>query len=162
RIVPPRAHAEVAERSNVQTVAITSREQRAGSIALMRNSSALGPAEGERRLLAGVATQLGLAIERDYLERAATESEILRRADDLTTALLNAVSHDRRPPLASIVAAAGSLLQRDVAWTDEERLEFADSIESEARRLNGIVGNLLDLSRLEAGTLQPEKGWYDL
>src|SRR5262249_54890531 len=77
-------------------------------------------------------------------------------------ALLHAVSHNLRTPLASIIAFSGSLRQTDVSWTDGERQEFAVAIEQEAQRLNRIVGNLLDLSRLEAGGLRPEKSWGGL
>src|SRR5919109_1224602 len=86
----------------------------------------------------------------------------LRRTDELRRALLNAVSHDLRTPLASIMASAGSLEQDDVVWSEEERKEFAQAIVDESQRLNRIVGNLLDLSRIEGGSLRPEKGWYDL
>ena len=114
------------------------------------------------RLLSAVSGQLGLAVERGRLRREATENEILRRTDELKTAMLNAVSHDLRTPLSSIIASAGSLLQRDLEWSDAERREFAEAIEQEARRLNQLVGNLLDLSRIQAGSLHLEKGWYDL
>jgi two-component system sensor histidine kinase KdpD len=67
-----------------------------------------------------------------------------------------------RTPLASIIASAGSLRQQDVAWTEDERRDFAQAIEDEARRLNRLVGNLLDLSRIEGGSLRPERAWYDL
>jgi signal transduction histidine kinase len=90
------------------------------------------------------------------------EAEILQRTDELKTALLNAVSHDLKTPLASIIASAGSLLQEDVAWTGEERHEFARAIEEEAGYLNRLVTNLLDLSRIEAGALRPDKDWHDL
>src|SRR2546428_10084496 len=100
--------------------------------------------------------------ERERLRERATEAEVLRRADDLKTALLGAVSHDLRTPLASIIASTGSLRQPDVEWSDVERAEFLADIENEARRLSRIVANLLDLSRMESGTLRPERGWYDL
>jgi two-component system sensor histidine kinase KdpD len=90
------------------------------------------------------------------------DTEILRRTDELKTALLNAVSHDLRTPLASVITAGGSLLQRDVAWTPDERRELAETIVSEAQRLSRIIGNLLDLSRMEAGSLRPERGWFEL
>ncbi|MCL4395061.1 MAG: DUF4118 domain-containing protein [Chloroflexi bacterium] len=114
------------------------------------------------RLLSAVSAQLGMVVERERLRREATEAEILRRTDELKSALLNAVSHDLRTPLSSIIASAGSLRQKDVAWTDEERGEFAQAIEEEAQRLNRIVGNLLDLSRIEKGNLRPQKDFYDL
>lgn len=100
--------------------------------------------------------------ERERLRQQATSAEVLRRADELKTALLGAVSHDLRTPLASIIASAGSLRQTDVDWTPAEREAFVADIEGEARRLERIVANLLDLSRMESGTLSPERGWYDL
>ena len=112
--------------------------------------------------MSAAATQIGLAVERDRLNKEATEAEILRRTDQLRAALLNAVSHDLRTPLATIMASAGSLRQQDVAWTDDERQAFAQAIEEEAERLNRLVGNLLDLSRIEGGSLRPQKSWHDL
>jgi two-component system sensor histidine kinase KdpD len=96
------------------------------------------------------------------LRQEATEAEILRRTDELRSALLNAVSHDLRTPLATIMASAGSLRQRDVAWTEEERQSFAQAIEEEADHLNHLVGNLLDLSRIEGGSLKPQMTWQEL
>jgi two-component system sensor histidine kinase KdpD len=109
-----------------------------------------------------VAAQIGAAVQLERLRREVTEAEALRRADELKSALLNAVSHDLRSPLAAIIASAGSLQQTDVSWTDTERLDFAEGIENEAQRLNRLVGNLLDLSRIESGSLKPDLGWYDL
>lgn len=116
----------------------------------------------DERVLAAVAAQLGTAIERARLRREATEAETLRRADELKTALLNAVSHDLRTPLAAIIASAASLRLGEIDWTDEERGDFARTIEEEAIRLNRLVGNLLDLSRIESGSLRPRRDWYDL
>ena len=100
--------------------------------------------------------------EQERRRREAAEAEILRRTDELRTALLHAVSHDLRTPLSSIIAGAESLLEEDVKWTDADRREFAQSIRNEALRLDRIVGNLLDLSRIEAGSLCPQKEWHDL
>ena len=116
----------------------------------------------ERQLLNAVATQLGTMLERLRLRREANEAEALRRTDELKSALLNAVSHDLRTPLASILASAGSLLQRDIDWSEAERDDFARAIVEESERLNSIVGNLLDLSRIEGGSLRPDKSWHDL
>jgi two-component system sensor histidine kinase KdpD len=113
-------------------------------------------------LLNAIAGEAALAVHRAELAQAAAHAEALRVADELKSALLNAVSHDLRTPLASIIASAGSLQQTDVKWTDEERMAFAEAIEQEARRLDRLVGNLLDLSRIESGSLRPDKGWYDL
>jgi two-component system sensor histidine kinase KdpD len=133
-----------------------------GTLQITPGEQSLAPGGPDGHLLDAVATQLGAAIERIRLRREATEAETLRRTDELKSALLNAVSHDLRTPLASILASAGSLCQHDIAWSDDEKDEFAGAIVEEAQRLNGIVGNLLDLSRIEGGSLRPDKGWYDL
>ncbi len=86
----------------------------------------------------------------------------MQRTDALRAALLSSVSHDLRTPLTTIKAAASSLLQEDVQWNDEIRHSFARSIEREADRLDRLVGNLLDMSRIEEGALKPEKEWYSL
>jgi two-component system, OmpR family, sensor histidine kinase KdpD len=146
----------------VDLVPIRAEDRRLGSLLLV-SASADPPFDPVAdRLLTAAAGQLGLAVERAQLRREATEAEILRRTDALRRALLNAVSHDLRTPLASILASAGSLRQPDVAWSEAERQEFLAAIEDEAKRLNRIVGNLLDLSRIEGGSLRPEKAWYDL
>jgi two-component system, OmpR family, sensor histidine kinase KdpD len=99
-------------------------------------------------------------IERARLRRESLQIELLQRTDALRAALLSSVSHDLRTPLSSIKAAASSLLQKDVQWDEEARRSFALTIEQEADRLNRLVGNLLDMSRIEGGALKPEKEWY--
>ncbi|GAC1463391.1 MAG: DUF4118 domain-containing protein [Ktedonobacteraceae bacterium] len=99
-------------------------------------------------------------IERARVHRDALQIELLRRTDALRSALLSSVSHDLRTPLASIKAAASSLLQEDVEWDEEAKRSFASAIEREADRLNRLVGNLLDMSRIEGGALKAEKEWY--
>jgi two-component system, OmpR family, sensor histidine kinase KdpD len=99
-------------------------------------------------------------IERTRLHQENLKVEVLQRTDTLRSALLSSVSHDLRTPLASIKAAASSLLQEDVHWDEETRRNFVFAIEQEADRLNRLVGNLLDMSRIEAGALKLEKEWY--
>ncbi len=101
-------------------------------------------------------------IERARLHRDALQMELLQRTDALRSALLSSVSHDLRTPLSSIKAAASSLLQEDVEWDEETRHSFALAIEHEADRLNRLVGNLLDMSRIEGGALKAEKEWYPI
>lgn len=144
----------------VHLVPVRIGDRRVGAVLLAKPTGAFSSADD--RLVSAAATQIGLAAERDRLNKEATEAEILRRTDQLRSALLNAVSHDLRTPLATILASAGSLRQQDVSWTDEERQSFAQAIEEEAERLNRLVGNLLDLSRIEGGSLQPNKSWHDL
>lgn len=106
--------------------------------------------------------QVTALIERARLQRENLRIEILQRTDALRAALLSSVSHDLRTPLTSIKASASSLLQEDVEWNKEERHGFAQAIEHEADRLNRLVGNLLDMSRIEEGALVPEKEEYSL
>jgi two-component system sensor histidine kinase KdpD len=101
-------------------------------------------------------------IEHARLQREMLQIELLKRTDSLRSALLSSVSHDLRTPLASIKASASSLLQEDVEWDDETKRSFAITIERESDRLNRLVGNLLDMSRIEGGALKPEKEWYPI
>jgi two-component system sensor histidine kinase KdpD len=106
--------------------------------------------------------QAASMIEHARLRRESVRIEILQRTDALRASLVSSISHDLRTPLTSIKAAASSLLQDDVQWNDEARQSFAQAIEREADRLNRLVGNLLDMSRIEGGALQLEKEWYPL
>ena len=133
-----------------------------GQLVVVRRRGTRPFGERDSRFLSVVATQLAAVAERADLQRDATAAEVLRQASQLKTALLNAVSHDMRTPLASIKAAAGSLGQSDVEWTEAERAEFAESIEQQADRLDRMVANLLDLSRMEAGALRPQRALHDV
>lgn len=135
------------------------------SIGLLRVEAAESRAllsETDSQLLATFAAQAALAIERTRLAREAVRAEILARSDELKDALLSSVSHDLRTPLVAIRAAAGNLLQEDIAWDAETRREFATAIDEEAARLNHLVGNLLDVSRIDAGSLRARKALYPL
>jgi two-component system sensor histidine kinase KdpD len=114
-----------------------------------------GFGEAERRVLATFANQAALAVERGQREAERHRALALQETDRLRTALLNSVSHDLRTPLASIKASASSLLDREVRWSDAERDEFLATINTEADRLTRLVHNLLDMSRIEAGALDP-------
>lgn len=160
RVMDPHGPGASSRDERVHAVPLHAGGRRIGTLAIIRVSPR--PRSADDRILTSVATQLAGAIERSRLRQRATDAEVLRRADELKNALLGAVSHDLRTPLASIVASAGSLRQTDVRWTDAERESFLSDIEHEARRLSRIVGNLLDLSRMESGTLHPERTWYDL
>ncbi|HZS24067.1 MAG TPA: DUF4118 domain-containing protein [Gaiellaceae bacterium] len=101
--------------------------------------------------------ELAEAREREAAARAAAEleAEALRRSDSLKTALLHAVSHDLRSPLTAIVAAASGLANPQVSLDEVDRRELVETIRIEAERLDRLVGNLLDLSRLRAGAVVP-------
>lgn len=116
----------------------------------------------ERQLATSFAAQAALVIARAENKEERRRLAILEESDRLKSALLSAVSHDLRTPLASIKASATSLLLSDGTWTDDEGREFLEMIDHEADRLNRLVGNLLDLSRMEAGVLHPVLEWYDV
>jgi two-component system, OmpR family, sensor histidine kinase KdpD len=86
----------------------------------------------------------------------ALEAEALRRSDAMKTAVLRAVSHDLRTPLMAILTSASALSQPDLEIRKKDRDELLATIRVEAARLDRIVGNLLDLSRLQAGAAEPE------
>jgi two-component system sensor histidine kinase KdpD len=124
-----------------------------GSLWSEREVSSPMPQLEETRLIAAAADQLGQAIRRERLGVQAAELEIARRSDDLKSALVDSVSHDLRTPLATIRAAAGSLADPDIELAAEDRRQAARAIDVEAERLNRLVGNLLDMSRIQAGVL---------
>ncbi|MQY40584.1 Sensor protein KdpD [Streptomyces sp. RB17] len=107
----------------------------------------------ERRVLAAFAAHVGSAVERARLAEAAAEVEPVKAADRLRTALLRAVGHDLRTPLAAGWAAVTSLRSQDVEFTPEDRDELLATADESMAKLNRLVENLLDLSRLEAGAL---------
>jgi two-component system sensor histidine kinase KdpD len=111
-------------------------------------------------LLAACCDQIALAIDRATLQQQAIHAEVLYESNQLKDVFLGSVTHDLRTPLASIKAAATSLLDAEVGWSESERREFLESIDESADRLNRLVGNLLDLSRQEAGVATPEKDWH--
>ena len=109
---------------------------------------------GDRRILAAFAAQVAMAVTGERLKARAAEATALAQANDLRAALLAAVSHDLRTPLSSIKASVTSLLQRDVEWPADLTLGFLQAIDEETDRLDRLVGNLLDMSRLQAGAVQ--------
>jgi two-component system, OmpR family, sensor histidine kinase KdpD len=117
------------------------------------DGSPLGPAEG--RMLASFAAQAALAVEQARSEEAWAKARALEATDRLRRALLNSVSHDLRTPLASVLASASSLLDPNVPLDEQERTQFLRTIEEEANRLARLVANLLDMSRIEAGAVDP-------
>jgi two-component system sensor histidine kinase KdpD len=107
----------------------------------------------DSRLLVAFVGQLRMAQERLLLESEAAAAAELAEANSLRSALLAAVSHDLRTPLASIKAAVTSLLSSEVEWEPHDVRAFCETIDDESDRLTGLIGNLLDMSRLQMGTL---------
>jgi two-component system sensor histidine kinase KdpD len=107
----------------------------------------------DREVLHAFANQLAVALAGRRLQAEAASAAALAKANELRTALLAAVSHDLRTPLASIKASATSLLSDDVTWDPTAVQDLLKTIDAETDRLNSLVGNLLDMSRLQTGSL---------
>jgi two-component system sensor histidine kinase KdpD len=110
-------------------------------------------AASERRLLAVIAIQLEAALEHTDLSEVAREVGPLAETDKVRSALLSAVSHDLRRPLAAATAAVSGLRSADVTWSDADRAELLATAEESLGTLSSLVTDLLDVSRLQAGAL---------
>ncbi|MFD9668824.1 DUF4118 domain-containing protein [Rhodococcus sp. NPDC059968] len=107
----------------------------------------------DRQVLEAFAAQAAVALRQQHLEDEAEQVRPLAEADRMRTALLTAVSHDLRTPLAAATAAVESLRSPEVAWSDQDRGELLDIAATSLQRLDRLVTNLLDMSRLQAGAL---------
>ncbi|MDD2541753.1 MAG: sensor histidine kinase KdpD [Desulfuromonadaceae bacterium] len=110
--------------------------------------------QDNRRLLDAFATQAAMAMERIHFSRQAEQAQILQARENLERALLNSISHDLRTPLVSVTGVLYSLKEEGAHLSDRARRDLLDSACSEAERLNRFVGNLLDMTRIEAGAIR--------
>ena len=111
-----------------------------------------GLGTGDSALLVGM---LG-APSPDFVGSAESRARVLEESDQLKSAILSSVSHELRTPLSTIKAAASSLRGGEVSWDSPARVELIAAIDDEADHLNLLVGNLLDMSRIETGALKPK------
>lgn len=116
----------------------------------------------DHRLLHVFGSQLHNALAARELRREAARIALLDQANALRTALLQSVSHDLRSPLASIKAGVTSLLQDDIDWGEQLSHQFLHTIAAETDRLDRLIGNLLDMSRVQSGTVEATSGAVDL
>src|SRR5579859_94756 len=116
----------------------------------------------ERRLLDALADQAAIGIERTKLAEDIDEARLLAETERLRSALLTSISHDLRTPLASIIGAITSLRSYGEHYSAEARDELMATVQDEAERLNRFVGNLLDMTRLESGALEPKRDFVDM
>lgn len=116
----------------------------------------------ERRVLLAFAEQTAVALQQGRLAAQAAEADRLAAATSMRTALLAAVSHDLRTPLAGIKAASSALRAADLELTAADSAELVATIDESADRLTGLVDNLLDMSRVQAGAVNPHLGACDL
>jgi two-component system, OmpR family, sensor histidine kinase KdpD len=110
----------------------------------------------DQRVLQAFAAHVGVVLQRERLTARAREAQRLEEGSAIRTALLAAVSHDLRTPLAGIKAAVSSLRQEDVDWSEADEAALLATIEESADRLDSLVANLLDMSRLQTGSLRPQ------
>jgi two-component system sensor histidine kinase KdpD len=113
-------------------------------------------------MLETFANQIALVIEREMLDEAATQAAMLRESERLYTTLLNSISHELRTPIATISGAASTLLASQAAANNGARTALVHDIQSAAERLNRLVENLLDMSRLDSGRLHLKLEWCDI
>ena len=116
----------------------------------------------KERLLDAFISQGSLSLERIRLAKGVNKAHILEESDRLKSSLLNSVSHELRSPLAAIKASVSSLRSGAVDWNLAARQELLATIEEETDHLNLLVGNLLDMSRIESGALKPQKKWNSI
>jgi two-component system sensor histidine kinase KdpD len=128
-----------------------------GAIQIWRASPEISA--NEKRLLQTFASQGALALERAWLAQAESRAQVLEESDQLKSAILSSVSHELRTPLSTIKAAASSLRSGEIGWDSPARTDLITAIDDEADHLNMLVGNLLDMSRIESGVLKPKRDW---
>lgn len=133
-----------------------------GSIWAQRDQDGEAPDSRETALVLVAADLLAQALAHERLADERRRAEIAQQSDAVKTALLESVSHNLRTPLASIRASAGTLMDPDVRLSPADARASADSIDRAAQRLNRLVGNLLDLSRIEGGALRAAREAVDL
>jgi two-component system, OmpR family, sensor histidine kinase KdpD len=150
-----RIAAEAARTLQVETVRIDLDAETAPSIELRGRRQ--GREAARRRLLPALASLLRVAADRERLAGEALEAETLRRSDAMKTAILRAVSHDLRSPLMAILTSASALNRPDFSLAEADQRELLQTVLDEAHRLDRLVANLLDLSRLQAGAAEPRR-----
>jgi two-component system, OmpR family, sensor histidine kinase KdpD len=116
----------------------------------------------EKRLLLAYTSQGALAFERVRLASSVNRTRVLEESDRMKSSLLSSVSHELRSPLAAIKASVSSLRSGTVDWDNPARAELLETIEEETDSLNFLVGNLLDMSRIESGALKPYQRWNSI
>jgi two-component system, OmpR family, sensor histidine kinase KdpD len=164
RFIPESAAGEEPPAGGMQVrdIMLAAHQAHVGILRLYVREESAPPDATILRLLTTFAAQAGMFIERAKLAREASRAQLLEESDRLKTALLSSVSHDLRTPLAAIKASATVLLQEDAALDSTTRTDLLSAINEETDRLNRLVGDLLDQSRIEAGALRLKLDWCDL
>ena len=114
----------------------------------------------QQRLLDALADQAALAIERVQLVADVDNARLVEEAGRLRSALLTSISHDLKTPLAAIMGAAGTLRDYQSALPEEDRAELLTTVTDESERLNRFIANLLDMTRIESGAMEPNAAFH--
>jgi two-component system sensor histidine kinase KdpD len=162
---PAGAGSKTLPEARARCLPLQSRSGAVGVLAVVPHDDGQFLSPDQRELLAGFDNLAALAIERAQLNQQARQAEILQTTEKLQAALLNSISHDLRTPLSTVSGAISSLLEAEQAGEKLERatrLDLLENADEEADRLNQLVGNLLDMTRLEAGTMRVRKRLSDV
>jgi two-component system, OmpR family, sensor histidine kinase KdpD len=156
-IVPQNMPTEQPEQRPASRIPLMTARGIEGEVRLWQQRPILPP--GEKRLLEAYSSQGALAIERIRLMKGENKAKILEESDRLKSSLLNSVSHELRTPLSAIKASVSSLRSETVDLDAMAQQDLLTTIEEETDHLNLLVGNLLDMSRIESGALKPQLRW---
>jgi two-component system, OmpR family, sensor histidine kinase KdpD len=115
-----------------------------------------------QRLLEGLADQAAIAVERVRLVQEMQQARLQSETEKLRNAMLSSISHDLKTPLASIIGSASSLLGYGQGYDERARRDLLATIQEEAERLDRFVSNLLDITRIESGRLEPKREWAEI
>ena len=140
-----------------EVIPITVQDRELGRIVAVPNGTHPVLTSEERGVIQTLATQIALAIDGVRLGSEAEEARLEAETNRLRAALFSSVTHDLRTPLASITASVSSLLEDGSPLKGADRRELLETIDEEAGRLNRVIGNLMDLSRMRAGAVMPSK-----
>ncbi len=140
-----------------EIIFITVQDRELGRIVAVPDGTHPSLTSEERGVIQTLATQIALAIDGMRLGSEAEEARLEAETNRLRAALFSSVTHDLRTPLASITASVSSLLEEESPLKGADRRDLLETIDQEAGRLNRVIGNLMDLSRMRAGAVTPSK-----
>ncbi|MFO0681490.1 MAG: sensor histidine kinase KdpD [Sandaracinus sp.] len=148
--------------ARVLAVPLVAQGETLGAIAVRPSPETRFEDLAQRHLLEAFAVQIAVALERARLAAEAKDAALRAETEELRSSLLSSVSHDLRTPIASVLGAATTLLEGAETIPKEERSELTATIRDEAARLGRLVGNLLDMSRVESPGLELKKEWVPI
>ncbi len=157
----PRKSAGLSSDRRDIVIALQTAVRREGVLYIGEKESGKSYTVREAQLLVAVANQAAAFLERKDLQTVAVQADALREADKLKTTLVSSVSHELKTPLASVTATVSNLLESDVEWDSARVREELEAVQDDLTRLNSSIGALLDLSRLEDASWEPNRDWYE-